>query len=90
MKKILSFIMVLMLCGVLASAQTHPVKGLVTGPDGSPLPGITIQVKGTTTATASDASGHFEVSAGDDATLVFTELGSRSKALKLTVAPHWK
>jgi TonB-linked SusC/RagA family outer membrane protein len=83
MKKILSFIMVLMLCGVLASAQTHSVKGQVTGPDGSPLPGITIQVKGTTTATASDASGHFEVSAGDDATLIFTGVGFQEQTVKV-------
>ena len=75
--------MVLMLSGVLASAQNHSVKGHVTGPDGNPIPGITVQVKGTKTATATDANGEFELTASDNATLVFTAVGFEEQSLKV-------
>ncbi len=72
-----------MLCGVLASAQNRSVKGQVTGPDGTPLPGVTVEVKGTKTATATDASGHFEISASDNSTLVFTGVGFEEQSVKV-------
>jgi len=83
MRKFLSLFMALMLCGVLAFAQSHPVKGQVTGPDGNPLPGITVQVQGTKTATATDTQGQFEVSASDNATLVFSGVGFLEQSAKV-------
>lgn len=75
MRRFLSFFVVLMLSGALASAQTHSLRGHVTGPDGNPLAGITVQVKGTNNATATDAKGQFELNVPNDATLVFTGVG---------------
>lgn len=58
-----------------ATAQEHRVTGKVTGQDGSPLPGITIQVKGTSSGTATDADGQYELTAPDNATLTFRGIG---------------
>ena len=83
MKKFLAFFTMLMLCGALASAQTHSVKGHVTGPDGASLPGITVQVKGTNTAAATDANGQFEFAVPSNATLEFTGVGFATQRIKV-------
>ncbi|GAA4319532.1 TonB-dependent receptor [Compostibacter hankyongensis] len=73
--------MVLLLLPVAAFAQFR-VTGTVTSADNSaPLPGVTIRVKGTTTGTASDASGKYalEVPDGNTATLVFSFTGYEEK-----------
>ena len=72
-----------MLGGMLASAQQHLVKGHVTGPDGAPLPGITVQIKGTNTAAATDVNGHFELTASDNSTLVLTGVGFQEQSIKV-------
>lgn len=83
MRRFLALFAVLMLSGVLASAQDHTVKGHVTGPDGNSLPGITVQVKGTNTATATDANGQFQLSVPSNATLVFTGVGFEEQSQKV-------
>lgn len=60
-------------------AQEHNIKGEVTGPKGMPLPGITVQIKGTSTGTATDAQGQFELTAPANATLVFSGIGYSSQ-----------
>lgn len=59
----------------LVLAQQHSVSGTVTGPDGNPMPGITVQVQGTNTGTATDANGHYQLSVPDNATLIFRGVG---------------
>ena len=71
----------LLLLGVLLAlpgwAQTgRPVTGIVTSStDKSPLPGVTVLVKGTTTGTTTGADGRFSVPAAPGATLVFSFIG---------------
>ncbi|MGN6604206.1 MAG: SusC/RagA family TonB-linked outer membrane protein [Ginsengibacter sp.] len=83
MRRFLALFAVLMLSGVLASAQDHSIKGHVTGPDGSSLPGITVQVQGTNTATATNANGQFELTVPSNATLVFTGVGFTEQTIKV-------
>src|SRR6185312_3049114 len=83
MRRFLALFAVLMLTGVLASAQDHSVKGHVTGPDGNPLPGITVQVKGSNTATATNANGQFELAVPANSTLDFTGVGFESQSIKV-------
>lgn len=66
-----------MLIGVCfgASAQEHQISGKVVGEDNSPLPGITIQVKDASTGTATDATGKYELSVPNNATLIFRGVG---------------
>ncbi|MGH2645621.1 MAG: carboxypeptidase-like regulatory domain-containing protein, partial [Chitinophagaceae bacterium] len=56
-------------------AQEHKIAGRVTSANGSGLPGITIQIKGTSTGTATDAQGQYELSAPSGATLIFSGIG---------------
>ena len=83
MRKFLAFFAMLMFIGILASAQEHTVKGHVTGPDGNPLLGITVQIKGSQSATATDTKGDFELTVPGDATLVFTGVGFAEQSLKV-------
>ena len=61
------------------SAQFR-VHGLVTGADdGEPLPGVSVVVKGSTTAAVTDIDGHYALTAPPDAVLVFSFLGLRTR-----------
>jgi len=75
MKKRLTLFVVLLLTGcVFAFAQTIAVKGVVKDDQG-PLPGVTVKVKGTEEAVATDVNGKYTINAGPTATLVFSFIG---------------
>src|SRR5258706_6341002 len=60
----------------IALAQSRVVTGNVKDPGGSAMPGVTVQVKGTTTGTVTDGDGKFSVSiSGDNAVVVFSFIG---------------
>lgn len=75
MKKTLLVLTMLIVSFSMALAQEHRVSGKVTGSDGTPLPGITVQVKGTNTGTATNAAGEYELSVPDNAVLIFRGIG---------------
>ena len=59
-----------------AFAQSINVTGRVTdGADGNTMPGVTIQVKNTTSGTTSDINGQFSLPVNPGATLVFSFIG---------------
>lgn len=62
-KKLFSFIVLLLivLCRQTAVAQNQKVTGNVTDAAGSPLPGVTVSVKGTIKAIATDVNGNFQL-----------------------------
>ncbi len=63
----------------VAYAQTRQVQGTVTSAeDGSEVPGVMIQIKGTTLGVMTDANGKYtlNVPAGEN-TLVFSFVGMR-------------
>jgi len=75
-KKLLLSMAVLM--GALGQlhAQDRSLSGRITAAeDGSPLPGTSIAVKGTTRGTTTDANGSYRLSVPDGATLVFSSIG---------------
>lgn len=51
----------LMLCGVLAFAQTRVVSGRVTDRDGNAVPFASIKIKGTPTGISADANGSYTI-----------------------------
>lgn len=58
--------------------QTIQVSGKVTSSsDGSPIPGATVQVKGTQQGTTSDVTGTYKIEAPSNATLVVSYLGMK-------------
>jgi TonB-dependent starch-binding outer membrane protein SusC len=65
-----------------AFAQQRTITGTVTGEDGSPLPGVTIVLKGTTTGTITDVDGNYTLSGvTDDATIVFSFVGMKAQEI---------
>ena len=67
MRRFLSLFTMLMLCGVLAFAQSRVVSGKVTDTDGNPVSFATIKIKGSPTGLSADANGAYsiKVNAGD-------------------------
>ena len=85
MRKILllSVLAVLGLCGQLF-AQDRLVTGKVTdGKDGSPLPGVSIAVKGSTKGTTTDATGSYKVNAPANGTISVSFVGYSSQDIKV-------
>jgi TonB-linked SusC/RagA family outer membrane protein len=76
MKKRLTLFVVLLLTScAFAFAQTVTVKGVVKDDQGLVLPGTTVAVKGTTTATITDVDGKYTLNVAPTATLVFSFIG---------------
>jgi TonB-linked SusC/RagA family outer membrane protein len=83
MKRILLLCLTAMLTLVSASlwAQDRAVSGKVTSvEDGSPLPGVNVVLKGTTSGTVTDVDGNYRLTVPQDGgTLVFTFIGLQSQ-----------
>lgn len=79
----------LMLFSFHVFAQNKPVTGKVTdAKDGTALPGVTIQIKGTTSGTQSGADGSFALEAPATATtLVFSFVGYDSQEVPIGSGP---
>lgn len=80
-RKVLTLTFLLVSCSLAlfttgrAFAQEQEISGKVTGTDGIPLPGITIQVKGTDNGTTTDVNGIYQLKAPSHATLIFQGIG---------------
>ena len=73
--KLLMLVAVL-LSGITVMAQSGAVTGVVTDAgDGSPLPGATIVIKGTTNGTVSDIDGNYTINVESGQVLVFSYVG---------------
>jgi len=75
-----------------ANRQT-PVKGIVVGPDGTPLPGVSIKAVASNKGTTTNDRGEFTIDANPGDQLVFTFIGytqqtiaATSGAMKVTLA----
>ncbi|AUD04322.1 SusC/RagA family TonB-linked outer membrane protein [Spirosoma pollinicola] len=74
-KNVKLFLLLLFLGQGYAFAQNSRVTGKVTGPDNQGLPGVNVQVSGTTVGTATDVSGNFTLNAPGTGSLVFSNIG---------------
>jgi len=70
----------------IAPQEKTVIKGKVTDSKGSPLPGVTVRIKGTNIGVVSDNDGHYELTlpAGTDPTLIFSFVGMLSQEAKYT------
>lgn len=73
MRRPLLFCLLFLFTSGFLAAQTR--TGTVSGTNGQITPGVTVQVKGTSKATATNNEGRFTIDAPDNATLVFTGVG---------------
>lgn len=75
-QKLLMLFLATLLLAVQARAQQVTVTGKVTSAeDGQPIPGATIRIKGSTTATQTNSDGGYSIKAGQADVLQFNYLG---------------
>ena len=80
MKRISSILVCLAFMSLTAFAQDIQIAGKVTSADdGSLLPGVAVQIKGTSTGTATNIDGEYTIKAPSDAVLVFSSVGMLSQ-----------
>lgn len=78
-------IIFLMTVCVQSWAQTTKVNGrIVSGDDGTSLPGVSIVEKGTSNGTVTDSDGKFSISANENAVLVFSFVGYASQEMAVS------
>ncbi|MBB6003717.1 SusC/RagA family TonB-linked outer membrane protein [Arcicella rosea] len=79
-KKLLTIFLVMMTCCVGIYAQDRKVTGKVTAAeDGSGLPGVSVQLKGSTKGTTTDANGNYSLPVSSGGTIRFTFVGFAPK-----------
>ncbi len=65
--------------------QQSTISGTVTDEKGNPLPGVNIQVEGTTTGVMSDINGKYAINVPDkDAVLIFSFVGYESQKISVS------
>lgn len=76
---------VLMLASLQVSAQDLTVTGRVlSAEDNSPLPGVSVVLKGTAIGTQTDADGRYSISVPASGTLVFSFIGTRTQEVAVS------
>lgn len=83
MRKLIGLFVFLVFWGIQFSmAQEKQVTGKVTdATDGSPLPGVTVLVKGSSIGTATDIEGYYSLKVPQNATLEFSFVGMKSQEI---------
>ena len=89
MRRILSLFTLLMLCGVLAHAQSRVVTGKIADKDGNPIPFATVKIKGSNTGVSADGSQLWLSGRFDSEVYVFdTSTGTLTARIKVPPGPH--
>lgn len=75
------FLLLILMMAAPVFAQEKEISGIVMGPENLPLPGVTVQAKGTEKGTITNFDGEFSlmVPAKDGSTLIFSYLGYKKK-----------
>jgi TonB-linked SusC/RagA family outer membrane protein len=84
------FLLSFILCCLVtagAFAQVRSVTGQVIDPDGKPVQGVTVTVKGTAGNVITDANGRYKVMATPEQTVVFTHIAYTIKEVKVAEHP---
>ena len=68
--------------GLATPLQTKKIMGVVTsGTDGSPLIGVSVQVKESSTGSITDLDGRYSVNANEGETLIFSYIGFKTQTI---------
>lgn len=86
MKRSLLLLSVFLASVNVAFAQREITGKVTDARDGSPLPGVTITVKGGKVQTITDGDGQFRIMAGNDDVLVFSSIGYTDKEVPVSLA----
>ena len=80
MRKVYFFLILFLCMGFTLKAQDIKVSGYVTSAeDGYGLPGVTIQVKGTSNGTITELDGDYSITVGSRDTLTFSYVGYQTQ-----------
>ena len=82
MKKITLALIAMLLLSFVTYAQQ--VTGTVVDEDGQPLPGVSIQVQGTTRGAITDFDGNYTINANEGDVLVFSYVGFTTRRVNVT------
>ncbi|MDD4141976.1 MAG: SusC/RagA family TonB-linked outer membrane protein [Bacteroidales bacterium] len=83
-KKLLFSILFSLICIFYARAQVVSVSGVVTSAeDQSTMPGVTIQIKGTTSGTITDFNGAYSLQTEANSVLIFSSVGFETMEIPL-------
>ena len=69
--------------GTILYGQSLNVNGVVSDDGGSALPGVTVQVKGTSNGTVTNSDGKYAIDAESNGTLVFSFVGFKTKEVSI-------
>ncbi len=85
MKKVLCFLLFMAFGTLTMFGQARVISGIVTSAeDGSPLPGVTVSVKGTTSGAITNVNGNFQIDVLDDSDiLVFSFVGLATQEMSV-------
>ena len=75
MQKTFTLLVGILLCSVLAFAQTTVITGTVRDGSGDQIPGVAIRIKGTSEGVSTDVTGGFKISVPPNAILTFSAIG---------------
>ncbi|SDL55578.1 SusC/RagA family TonB-linked outer membrane protein [Siphonobacter aquaeclarae] len=82
----LSFLLAALFTGFSVYAQDRFVTGKVTSSDdGTPLIGVSVQVKGTSAGVNTDANGNYRIAVPNNATLVYSFVGMQKQEVVVGV-----
>src|SRR5688572_20325224 len=82
--QILTALMFFVMASTGVFAQQRTVTGIIKDTQGTPLPGVNVIVKGTSTGTTSDTDGRYTISVNEGATtLVFSFIGFAAQEVEL-------
>ncbi len=80
-------ILVCLLLSTLSFSQEIVVSGSVISGDGSPLPGASVIVKGTSTGTQTDFDGEFTLNVDSNAILIISYVGFEGQEVRARTSP---
>jgi len=84
-KRAVSFLFAITLLFIVSNAfAQHIIRGTLRSSTGEVLPGITVNVKGTSKSTVTNQSGQFSIDAPLGSTLVFSSVGFQNKEVNVT------
>jgi hypothetical protein len=78
-------LLIILLASSSLFAQERTISGTLTSTeDGSPLPGVSIYIKGTNIGTATDINGYYSINVPIGSTLVFAFVGMQTREVVVT------
>lgn len=84
MKKLISYLVLILIVNFTIEAQSHTITGKVTDETGQALPGVTVMEKNTLNGTVTDYNGNYSLSVSTaDPVLVFNYIAYESEEIKV-------